>query len=486
MDTQIETIAAIATAPGHGGVGIVRISGPASHTILKAIFRPSSPKFKGFKPWMLHHGHIIDGEAEVLDEVLVVAMPGPRTFTGEDVAEIHCHGGPAILEGLLELIFSKNGRMAAPGEFTRRAFLNGRIDLTQAEAVAECIAAPAREALRIAQNKLQGGLGQYVHELRDKLIHIRASLALAVDFPEEELEIVPLDSLLADLTSIETKINTLLAAHQRMRAFREGALVVIAGQVNVGKSSLLNALLGRNRAIVTSQPGTTRDFLEEQIIIKGLPIRLVDTAGLRKTKDEVERQGLDLAQELFEQADLILLLVNKLAGPSNYELELLKKFGPQKLLGIANKCDLAKASPEGLEGSWPHYQFDPAYAPLQKALNWFDISAKFKQGILEVGNAIHHKILHNLKAQAAKPAGAKHAEHDEASWNLAPNLRQAQILTLALEELQGILHDAHNQIPYDLLGVRVELLSAILDEVTGQIAPDDILDLIFSEFCLGK
>ena len=488
MNAQVETIAAIATAPGHGGVGIVRISGPESHAILKAIFRPSNPKFKSFKPWMLHHGHILDEQGEVLDEVLVVAMPAPRTFTGEDVAEIHCHGGPAILEGLLELIFTKNGRMATPGEFTRRAFLNGRMDLTQAEAVAECIAAPAREALRIAQSKLQGGLGQYVQELRDNLIHIRASLALAVDFPEEELDIVPLDSLLADLKSIETKINSLLSAHQRMRAFREGALVVIAGQVNVGKSSLLNALLGRNRAIVTSQPGTTRDFLEEQIIIKGLPLRLVDTAGLRKTRDEVERQGLDLAQELFEQADLILLLVDKLRGPSAYELELLNKFGPEKLLGVANKCDLAN-EPPGPEHSWPSCQFDPNYQPLQKALNWFDISAKFKQGILELSEAIHHKVLHNLQTQVAKASNSNsnaQLEHNEASWNLAPNLRQAQVLTLALQELQEILQDAVNQVPYDLLGVRVELLSAILDEVTGQIAPDDILDLIFAEFCLGK
>ena len=491
MGETVETIAAIATAPGYGGVGIIRISGPASQSNLKAIFRSSSPKFQGFKPWMLHHGHILDENGEILDEVLVVAMPGPRSFTGENVAEIHCHGGPAILKTVLELIFTKNGRMAAPGEFTRRAFLNGRMDLTQAEAVAECIAAPAREALRAAQSKLKGGLGQYIQELRASLIHIRANLALAVDFPEEELEIVPLENLIFDLKSINQKITNLLAAHQRMKPFREGALVVIAGQVNVGKSSLLNALLGRNRAIVTNQPGTTRDFLEEQIIIKGLPLRLVDTAGLRKTKNEVERQGLGLAQELFEQADLILLMVDKLHGPSDYELELLKKFGPTKILGVANKCDLANESSK-LENWWPDSQFNPAYTPLQKELNWFDISAKFSQGILELGNAIHQKVLHNLKAHSSTAKGNSNQEaaptmpENEANWNLAPNLRQAQVLGLALEELQEILQDAASQVPYDLLGVRVELLSAILDEVTGQIAPDDVLDLIFAEFCLGK
>jgi small GTP-binding protein domain len=248
--------------------------------------------------------------------------------------------------------------------------------------------------------------------------------------------------------------------------------VVIAGQVNVGKSSLLNALIGRNRAIVTSQPGTTRDFLEENLLIDGLPVRLVDTAGLRKTRDEVEQQGLRLARELFSEADLILLLVDVASGPSGYELELLEKYGPDKILGVANKCDLAKA----LGPLWPEGGVRKEYAGLRE-LGWIDVSAKFGQGIDALAEAIRGRLLET------GPNGG--GERDFA-WNIAPNLRQAGVLKTAGEEIDGILEDLSLGVPYDLVGVRVELLSAILAEVSGEIAAEDVLDRIFSEFCLGK
>lgn len=494
-----DTIAAIATAPGFGGVGIIRLSGPQSHSVLRALFRPSNPNFSGFKPWRMHHGHIVaapqlfavrSGSASasvlgteepdqnlVIDEVLAVVMLGPRSFTGEDVAEIHCHGGPAILQAVLAAALEEGARLALPGEFTRRAFLNGRIDLTQAEAVAECIAAPAAPALLAAQGKLQGALGHCIDTLRDRLLQLRSELTLAVDFPEEELEIAPLENLAANVQEAARQIDELLAAQKRMRYWREGALAVIAGQVNVGKSSLLNALLGRNRAIVSALPGTTRDFLEEQINLDGLPLRLVDTAGLRQSTDEAEEEGLRRASTFCEQADVILLVLDKERGPSDYERDLLAKFGPDKILGVANKCDLPARGKE----LWPAAQTEERYNNLQQQILWFDVSAKFGQGLSELTQALRAKIL------AKSGAGAwGDGKISEASWSMTPNLRQARILELARAEISGLQEDIANQIPCDLLGVRLELLCAILGEVTGEIAPEDVLDRIFAEFCLGK
>ncbi len=472
MDIYADTIAAIATAPGFGGVGIIRISGPGSKAVLNNVFRPASVSFEDFRPWTLHFGKLVDGAGNVLDEVLAVYMPGPKSFTGEDVAELHCHGGPVILQAALEEIFRNGARLAQPGEFTRRAFMNGRIDLSQAEAVAESIAAPGRDALNAAQGKLGGGLRNVVAGLRENLLNLRANLAMAVDFPEEELEVLPHEEIVSDMQAAREKVGALVSAHKRMRVFREGALVVIAGQVNVGKSSLLNALIGRNRAIVTSQPGTTRDFLEENLLIDGLPVRLVDTAGLRKTRDEVEQQGLKLARELFSEADLILLLVDIVSGPSGYELELLEAYGPGKILGVANKCDLAEVSGP----LWPEGEAEKEYAGLRE-IGWIDVSAKFGQGIETLAKAIKGRLL-----ETGPDGGAER----NFAWNIAPNLRQAQALEAAGEEIDGILEDLSLDVPYDLVGVRVELLSAILAEVSGEIAAEDVLDRIFSEFCLGK
>lgn len=473
MDMTVDTIAAIATAPGVGGVGIVRISGPAAKALLHAVFRPGNPKFKEFKPWLLHYGRIVDSEDNILDEALAVYMPGPRSFTGEDVAELHCHGGPAILHAVLEELFRHGARLAGPGEFTRRAFMNGRIDLSQAEAVAEAIAAPGKDALIAAQTKLHGGLSGLVSELRSRLLDLRSSLVLAVDFPEEELDIVPVEKIKSDLEAVLEQIKTLLAAHKRMQTFREGALVVIAGQVNVGKSSLLNAMLGRNRAIVTQYPGTTRDFLEENLLIDGLPVRLVDTAGLRSTNDVVEQQGLELARELFAQADLILMLVDILRGPAQYEVDLLSQFGPDKIIGVVNKCDLA----ESQNRFWPEGDVEPVFCELQQSLTWLKISAKFGQGIDRLTATVRERLLDLSGGRVKLP---------EAAWNIAPNLRQAQVLEMAQTEGEGIIADLDQEVPYDLIGVRVELMSAILAEVSGEIASDDVLDRIFAEFCLGK
>ena len=457
--TQNDTIAAIATALGQGGIGIIRISGSDSGSILSKLFRSSNQNFTGFRPWVLHHGHILDAKGEDLDDVLVVHMPGTKTFTGEECAEIHCHGGPAILASVLEAVFAQGARPADCGEFSKRAFLNGRMDLTQVEAIAEMIAAPAREGVRLAQAKLDGLLGQRIVELRGRLELVRMKLCVAVDFPEEDLECLDPQEFSDDITSVMNAISELLSNFDRARCWRDGALVVLAGQVNAGKSSLMNGLLGRKRAIVTEIPGTTRDFLEEHLTFDGLPIRLVDTAGLRETGDIVEQEGVRLSRDLASQADLVLLVVDGTRGLGQHEKELIASVGAEKVLLVWNKVDLV----------------DEISAADVEGCSVVQISAKFGDGLDKLVNAIRTAIL-------SRHGDAKEPE----AGDLVPNLRQTHSLEKAVTELEGLLDDLAMQVPYDLLGVRLETACSILSEITGETTPNEILNKIFESFCIGK
>ncbi|OBQ54063.1 tRNA uridine-5-carboxymethylaminomethyl(34) synthesis GTPase MnmE [Halodesulfovibrio spirochaetisodalis] len=457
--TQNDTIAAIATAMGQGGIGIIRISGSDSGAILSKLFRSSSSKFTGFRPWVLHHGHILDAKGEDLDDVLVVHMPGTKTFTGEECAEIHCHGGPAILSSVLEAVFAHGARPADCGEFSKRAFLNGRMDLTQVEAIAEMIAAPAREGVRLAQAKLDGLLGQRIVELRTQLELIRMKLCVAVDFPEEDLECLDPQEFSDDITKVMQAIRTLLGNFDRARCWRDGALVVLAGQVNAGKSSLMNGLLGRKRAIVTDIPGTTRDFLEEHLTFDGLPIRLVDTAGLRETGDIVEQEGVRLSRDLASQADLVLLVVDGTRGLGQHEKELIASVGAENVLLVWNKVDIAGGAQDVNSVGCAFVQ----------------ISAKHGEGLDLLSDAIRTTIL-------SRHGDAKEPE----AGDLVPNLRQSHALEQAVAELEGLLDDLAMQVPYDLLGVRLETACSILSEITGETTPNEILNKIFESFCIGK
>ncbi len=457
--TQNDTIAAIATAMGQGGIGIIRISGVEAGTILRKLFRSSNASFTDLRPWVLHHGHILDAKGEDLDDVLVVHMPGTKTFTGEECAEIHCHGGPAILSSVLEAIFALGARPADCGEFSKRAFLNGRMDLTQVEAIAEMIAAPAREGVRLAQAKLDGLLGQRIVELRARLELVRMKLCVAVDFPEEDLECLDPQEFKNDISFVLEAIRTLLGNFTRARCWRDGALVVLAGQVNAGKSSLMNGLLGRKRAIVTEIPGTTRDFLEEHLTFDGLPIRLVDTAGLRETGDIVEQEGVRLSRDLSSQADLVLLVVDATRGLGQHEKELIASVGEEKVLLVWNKVDLVDES-QDIETE--------DYAIVQ-------ISAKHGDGLDMLVKAIRSNIL-------SRNGDAKEPE----AGDLVPNLRQSHALEQSVAELEGLLEDHAMQIPYDLLGVRLEIACSILSEITGETTPNEILNKIFENFCIGK
>ncbi|MDR3045868.1 MAG: tRNA uridine-5-carboxymethylaminomethyl(34) synthesis GTPase MnmE [Desulfovibrio sp.] len=475
---QEGSIVAIATPPGHGGVGIVRVSGPESHAILGRLFLPASPRFAGFRPWTLHRGRVCDATGAPLDDVLAVAMPGPRTFTGEDVAEIHCHGGPAVLAAVLEAACACGAQLAGRGEFTRRAFLNGRMDLTQAEAVAEMIAAPAQGGLRLAQARLQGLLGVRVAELRARLLDLRAQVCVAVDFPEDEVDCLAPEAFVAECDGVAAGVRGLLSAQQRGRCWQEGALLVLAGHVNAGKSSLMNALLGRRRAIVTDMPGTTRDFIEEPVQLAGLPVRLVDTAGLRDTGDIVEQEGVRISRDLVAQADLVLLVVDAAAGLGHAERELLRQVRDQhahvgkptgRVLVVLNKTDLANGGESGAAFPCPReVEGCPCVA----------VSALRGQGVDELAAAARAMVLIGL--------GESDAGGEPESGDLAPNLRQAQALRRALDELDALMADVRAGVPYDLCSVRLDGACAVLSEITGETTPAEVLEHIFSSFCIGK
>ena len=457
-----DTIAAVASPLGTGGVGIVRISGPAARQILTRIFLPLAPRFTDFKPWTLHRGRVLDEHGNVLDDVLAVFMPGPRTFTGEDVAEIHCHGGMALLGALLESILALGARLAEAGEFSCRAFINGRMDLTQAEAVAELISAPGKEGVLLSAAKLDGLLGRRISSLREKLEHLRMQVCVAVDFPEEEPDCLARPEFLQAVEEISHAVRELLAGYKRNRCWQEGALVVLAGRVNVGKSSLMNALLGRERALVTNRAGTTRDFLEERVLLDGLPARLVDTAGLRESADEVERLGIAASRRCVEEADLILVVLDGQEGCTREDLALLEEFVPDRILVVWNKSDLARPNAASLPG-------------VVGQSGMVCTSARTGEGVEELAAAVRRSILQRCGGDGAmRPDG------------LSPNLRQAGALSRALDELHVCANDVQNGLPYDICTLHLDAASLALAELTGLDGSDELLQRIFSTFCIGK
>ena len=455
-----DTIVAIATPLGPGGVGIVRLSGKNSLNLALRLFTSAKNNFQGVKPYRLHHGWIKDFQGRTLDEVLLSFMPGPGSYTGEDVVEINCHGGPAILQSLVDALIKMGARPAEPGEFTFRAFLNGRLDLTQAEAVAEMITAPTRASISLAQTKLKGMLGQKISELRSKLESLRQDLCVAVDFPEEDIECLPREHLIQKVRDCVEEIDELINNYNQEHIWQDGALVVLAGRVNAGKSSLLNALLGRERAIVTDIPGTTRDYLEESINLQGLPVRLVDTAGLRKTNDIVEKEGFLRGQELIKKADLCLTIIDSRLGPGSEDRDILKKVAAEKVVIVANKMDLLDEEPD-----WTN-EFR------EKKLDLIFISAKYGQGLKELTTLIRKKIIGHKK--------------EPEPGRLVPNLRQKNSLQKARDELNLLIEETKTELPYDLLGTRLDYACTLLAEITGEITPDDVLNRIFENFCIGK
>ena len=453
-----DTIAAVATPPGEGGVAIVRISGPDAERIVGAIFCRTNGEQARLKSHRLYHGVIRDPQADVvLDEVLVTIMRRPRSYTSETVAEVHCHGGAFLAREILRLILSQGARHAEPGEFTKRAFLNGRIDLTQAEAVLDLIRARTQNGLSLAARQAEGGVSKWVDGMRSALLDCLVQVEAAIDFPEEDIELLQQGELMEKITRFRDEIHLIIGSYEWGRLHREGARVCICGRPNVGKSSLLNALVGAERAIVTPVPGTTRDVVEDSINLCGVPVVLWDTAGLRETEDEIERIGVDLSRRHIDKADLILLVLDATHDLSADEEHFLRQQTIKKVIVALNKSDLApKLRRETLES----FSTDGVCATSAR-LGWGieELKASLRSALVTV-NAEPPVVITNVRHKSAMIRG------ERALDNALESLRQNR----AAEFVAADLNEA----------------KAALEEIVGVVANDDILERIFSDFCIGK
>ncbi len=449
-----DTITAISTAMGEAGIGIIRMSGDEALDIINKIFRPKNPsRFSSGLGFRLYLGQIIDPEsAALIDEVLVSVMRGPKSFTGEDVVEINCHGGLVAERTILSLLLKSGARLAEPGEFTKRAFINGRMDLSQAEAVIDLIRAKTSLSAEAALEQLRGRLSEQVTAARALLLEVLAQIEAAVDFPEEDLDLANTDLLIEKINQVIAKGEELLSGAQRGKILRDGLNTAIIGRPNVGKSSLLNALLREERAIVTDIPGTTRDVLEEYINIKGIPLKLIDTAGIREARDLVERLGVDRAFAVLEKADLILFVTEAGRDLSQDERELLAKIPAERLLVVVNKVDLKKQS------------------SLDLSVPVFFVSALEKLGIEDLEDAVVRKVVGSASSDTP----------------VVGNVRHIVSLEKTVSKLRESIAALASGIPHDLISIDIKQAWELLGEITGDTVGEDILDEIFSRFCIGK
>jgi tRNA modification GTPase len=465
-----DTIAAISTPLGEGGIGIVRLSGKDALPIAGKLF--SSPKGKKLNESESHtltHGFIANPHTGArIDEVLVAVMRAPKTYTREDVVEINCHGGFLSLRKVLELLLKNGARLAEPGEFTKRAFLNGRIDLSQAEAVMDLIRAKTEESGRVAVEQLSGGLSEKITAYRDSIASLCAHVEAYIDFPEEEIAPSSLESIVSDIQEIKGGLVELSNSFEEGRFFREGLKVAIVGRPNVGKSSLLNTLLKRDRAIVTETAGTTRDVLEEYLSIKGLPVRIMDTAGIRETHEMAEREGVLRSLSAIENADIVIAVIDGSAPMNVEDKAVLEKVTEKRSVIAINKSDLPAAQPY-LETALRAYSED--------AVN---ISAKTGSGL----DALKDKILtlsmtKTYKTQLGSP-------FDESPGVIVTNVRHKIAIDTAVAALNNGASLLRAEMPLEIVAVEMRDALDRLGEIVGAVTTEDILNRIFSEFCIGK
>ena len=455
-----DTIAAIATAPGEGGIGIIRISGEKSLQVAESIFRSVTGKLiKDYNTRTLIYGTVVDGE-KVIDEALVAYMKGPKSYTGEDVIEINCHGGFISVKKILELILSKDVRLADAGEFTKRAFLNGRIDLSQAEAIIDVIKAKTDKAHEVAQSQLEGTLSKKIRELRFKVTEVLAHLEVSIDFAEEDVEEITYKTLKENAEDIKSEIKKLYDTAESGKILRDGLKTVIIGKPNVGKSSLLNSILGENRAIVTDIAGTTRDVIEEFVNIKGIPLKIVDTAGIRETEDIVEKIGVEKSKESYNTADLVIMVLDSSRPLSQEDREILETLENKKTIVLLNKTDL------------------PQQIELDELSKYVDCSS-----IIKI-SALQHEGIEELqdKIEAMVYKGSV----KNSSSLMITNSRHKDALLKAYESINDAISAIDQNMPYDFIEVDFKNIWDYLGYINGDTVKEDLLDTIFANFCIGK
>ena len=455
-----DTIAAISTPLGEGGLGIVRISGKEALAIADKMFKGKVLPSKA-QTHTANHGIIVDCETkETIDEVLLTVMLSPKSYTTEDMVEISCHGGSFVLYKVLQQALSCGARLASPGEFTLRAFLNGRIDLTQAEAVAEVIKAKTDLSLKVAMDHLKGGLSEKLNAYRDELIELLAQIEVQIDFPEEDIEPQDRQSISKRIENIQNEINLLIGTFDEGKILKDGLRVVIVGRPNVGKSSLLNAFLKEERAIVTPIPGTTRDAISEPANFKGVPVRLIDTAGFRVSKDTIELEGIKRTKLEIDKADMILWVIDSSEELDKEEFDLEREIRNFKHVVVLNKIDLAE---------------EPSISEMEK---------RFKDKICQKVSALKLEGIEELKESVA--SNALTLDKDLNGDVMLSSLRHKEALLKAQEGLKKAKSALDQDMSYEFVALDLRIALDSIGEIMGKTVTDDILNKIFSEFCVGK
>ena len=450
------TIAAIASAPGVGAVGVVRISGPETAQVLARVFEPSGKKTLPLPSHMLCHGTIRDSSGQLVDEVMCTVMYGPRSYTKEDVAEIYCHGGPTTVTGVASVLYESGARPAEPGEFTKRAFLNGRIDLSQAEAVMELISAKTDMARRAGLRKLSGGLSRKVTGARDQILKWLAHIELSVDYPEHEEEAMNLAMIREEGVNLLSDMEALRQTAKLGDMVKSGVPTVIVGRPNVGKSSLMNAILQEDRAIVTDIPGTTRDTLTESVTVRGVPILLTDTAGIREGADQVEQIGVERSVERAQLAELVLHVIDRSVPLSDEDFAVAELLEGQQKIIVFNKCDLEICD---------DVAFEDNSAPV------IEVSAKTGEGLDALYRLVEEMFLE----------GAVSADGD-----IITQARHRYLLDGVIGHLKDAFLAIEHCMPEDIVAIDLKAAYMLLGEMIGEAVGDDVLDRIFAEFCVGK
>ena len=462
MQTEFDTIAAISTAPGEGAIGIVRISGDLAISIASSIYQCGTKQLEEQKTHTIHYGHIVDPKSgEVYDEVMVSVLRAPKTFTREDIVEINCHGGIVAINRVLQLVLRMGARLAEPGEFTKRAFLNGRIDLSQAEAVMDLIRAKTDKSMQLAMRQLDGQLSNLIQNLRQEILNTLAQVEVNIDYPEyDDVEEMTLQLLREKTQQVLQGIRALLNTASQGKILRDGLKTAIVGRPNVGKSSLLNVLLREEKAIVTDIAGTTRDTIEEYVNVRGVPLQLIDTAGIRETDDVVEKIGVERSRKALKEADFVLLLLNQSETLQEEDIRLLETTKGMKRIILFNKTDLpSKLSTEDI-------------APYAQEEEIVTTSMLNKEGI----NQLEEKIAGYFFQ----------GQMNERDATYLSNTRHIALLEKAEQALVEVQNGIEMEMPVDLIQIDFTRAWDLLGEITGDSVQDELLTQLFSQFCLGK